>query len=172
MAPIISMIFSVMMRVDIYIRRWYREKSSRIAIIVSITALISGISANISIYTQWIYTQLFSDILMALSIYLSAILMLPISRGWAHIRVYEFLVKVALTWGLISSAIAIMIDLAPSLRFSAYLSEDLVLHSLALGFAGNIFLAYSRYLISYSLFTAMARAVDLYVALLANTNIA
>jgi len=172
MAPTIPVIFSVMMRTDIYMRRWYSEKSSRIAIIVSITALISGISANISIYTQWIYTQLFSDILMALSIYLSAILMLPISRGWAHIRVYEFLVKVALIWGLISSAIAIIIDLAPSLWFSAYLSEDLVLHSLALGFAGNIFLAYSRYLIPYSPFTAMARAVDLYVALLANTAIA
>lgn len=172
LAPTIPMIFSVMMRTDIYMRRWYSEKSSRVAIIVSTTALISGLSATMSIYTGWIYAQLFSDILMAFSIYLSAILMLPISRGWAHIRVYELLVRVALIWGLIISTIAIMIDLEPSLKFSAYLSEDLVLHSIALGFAGNIFLAYSRYLLPYSPFTAMARAVDLYVALLANTAIA
>lgn len=108
---------------------------------------------------------------MALSIYLSAALILPISRGWAHIRVYELLVKAAIIWGMISSAIAIIIDLEPSSWFSAHLSEDLVLHSIALGFAGNIFLAYSRYLLPYSPFTAMARAVDLYVAILANIAI-
>lgn len=45
------MIFTIMMRTDIYMRRWYSEKSSRIAIIVLTTALISGMSATISIYT-------------------------------------------------------------------------------------------------------------------------
>ncbi|HWQ16589.1 MAG TPA: hypothetical protein VNL13_01990 [Sulfolobales archaeon] len=160
---VIPMIFSVMLRTDPYTRKWYRENLSRIVFIVSMIAIASGFVSVVSVSIDSKALLKIALALLTVAIAMLGILLIPRKSGSKILREYEVSIKLSIPWGL-SGLLAGLMEIPGNM--------DFLTHTLALGFVGNIFIAYSRFLLPYKPFTpGMMRALTLPIIVAINTGV-
>ncbi len=160
---VIPMIFSVMLRTDPYTRKWYRENLSWIIFTVSMIAISSGFVSVVSVFMDSKALLRIALALITVAIAMLGILLIPRKSGSKILREYEVSIKLSIPWGLVG-LLAGFITIPGSM--------DFLTHTLALGFVGNIFMAYSRFLLPYRPFTpGMMRALTLPVIVTINIGI-
>lgn len=162
-AFVTPMVFSVMLRTDPYTRKWYREDLSLAIFLTSIMAIASGF---ISIVGASVGSDVLLDLaltLLAGSMIIAGALLIPRKSSAKLLREYELSIKISIPWGL--SGLLLGLTSIPG-------SMDFLTHTLALGFVGNVFMAYSRFLLPYRPFTpGIMRALDLPTIVIINIGI-
>ena len=162
-AFVIPMIFSVMLRTDPYTRKWYRENLSCIIFTVSMIAIVSGFVSVVGVFMDSKVLLRIALILLTVAIAMLGILLIPRKGNSKILREYEVSIKLSIPWGL-SGLLAGLVTIPGNM--------DFLTHALALGFVGNIFIAYSRFLLPYKPFTpGMMRALTLPVIVAINIGV-
>ncbi|GAY25441.1 hypothetical protein ATG_06440 [Desulfurococcaceae archaeon AG1] len=152
-----------MLRTDPYTRKWYRENLSWIIFTVSMIAISSGFVSVVSVFMDSKALLRIALALITVAIAMLGILLIPRKSGSKILREYEVSIKLSIPWGLVG-LLAGFITIPGSM--------DFLTHTLALGFVGNIFMAYSRFLLPYRPFTpGMMRALTLPVIVTINIGI-
>ncbi|MEM4970993.1 MAG: hypothetical protein QXE01_07060 [Sulfolobales archaeon] len=141
----IPIIFSVMIRTDPFTRRYYSKDLDTLLWIPPTLSIASAIASMLYISSGDRYEAIAADILAMASMFVSSLVIF--GKGWkssrsGNVGAYANSLRIAHLWGIAFSLI-LMLSHAGLVRAS----NDLYIHMLMLGFVGNVFAAYSRFLI-------------------------
>jgi len=155
----IPIIFSVMIRTDPFTRRYYSRDLDALLWIPPTLSLASAIASILYISSGDRYAMMAADNLAVASMVTSTIIISGGSGKSSEARnvvAYANYLRAGHIWGLVFSLILILSDVG-MIRSS----NDLYIHILMLGFVGNVFAAYSRFLIPIKPFAlVLPRALD------------
>jgi len=155
----IPIIFSVMIRTDPFTRRYYSRDLDTLLWIPPTLSLASAIASILYISSGNRYAMIAADNLAVASIATSSIIIFGRSGESSEARnvvAYTNYLRAGHIWGLIFSLILILSDVG-----MIGSPNDLYIHILMLGFVGNVFAAYSRFLIPIKPFAlVLPRALD------------
>ncbi|MEM1606462.1 MAG: hypothetical protein QXW41_09480 [Fervidicoccaceae archaeon] len=141
----IPIIFSVMIRTDPFTRRYYSKDLDTLLWIPPTLSIASAIASMLYISSGDRYVAIAADTLVMAGIFVSSLVIFgkngKSSRA-GNVGAYANSLRIAHLWGITFSLI-LMLSHAGLVRAP----NDLYIHMLMLGFVGNVFVAYSRFLI-------------------------